>query len=160
MKLKEIILFFVLVCIDQITKIMITNHFELFQIKTIIEGFFHITYVQNTGAAWSILNNMTFLLTLVSVVVCIFLIYWLYKHPTESTYTRLLVCLILSGAFGNMIDRIAYGYVVDFLSFNLFGYPFPVFNVADMYLSCGVVLLLIVTYLKEKQDGTNQTTGK
>ena len=82
------------------------------------------------------------------------MIVWLFKNKDENPILRYTVALMMAGALGNLVDRVYLGYVRDFLSFNIFGYDFPVFNVADMALSIGVAILFLLTLLqKEGENG-------
>ncbi len=115
---------------------------------TIIPGFFQLTNVRNTGAGFSILTDQTVFLSVVSAIAVIALIYLLGKE--NNKYIRITYLLIISGALGNLIDRIRLGYVVDFLDFMIFGYDFPVFNVADSFITVGCILLILLN-LKENR---------
>lgn len=134
------------VAIDQITKIWAEG--ALFNNSiTIIKDFFYLTYATNTGAAWSIFAgkiNFFIIITLIAIVV---LGYWFSKSKRLITQTALV--LMIAGAFGNFIDRLMFGYVRDFLDFYIFGYDFPIFNVADSFLCIGVALLFIDIIIEE-----------
>ncbi len=137
--------------IDQVTKEAVIKHFALHQSKEIIPGFFHITYVRNTGAAFGILSGkeswrLYFFLVIgtVALVSLFQFFYSNYKDPLVVIGTA-MVC---GGAAGNIIDRIRYGYVVDFLDFFWGPYHWPAFNVADSAITVGVLLLLLHFLLK------------
>lgn len=118
----------------------------------LIEGFFHITYVKNTGMAWSMLSGQTGLLALISAAAIGFMLHYLLaKKP--GGLTSFALALMIGGAAGNLFDRLFLGYVRDFLNFYIFGYDFPVFNIADAALCIGVFLLLIAAFLEEKNNG-------
>ena len=119
----------------------------------VIKNFFYITYVKNTGMAWSLLNNQTLLLTIISAVVVIFIVYYICTNKLNTMY-KVIYGLILGGAIGNLYDRIMFQYVRDFLDFYIFGYNFPVFNIADSALTIGIFLLLIQFIREEKHDKT------
>jgi lipoprotein signal peptidase len=125
------------IVLDQVTKHMIPVGTDI----EIIRGFFYITYCENRGAAFSILQNFRWgfiIITVIAVAVMIRIMIS-QKHPLA----RLALSLLTGGAIGNMIDRLLRGYVVDFLNFYPFGYDFPVFNVADICITVGVALLII-----------------
>lgn len=154
MKIKEIVIVAIIVFIDLLSKFIISSNINLHSSITVIENLFYITYVKNTGAAWSILEGEQFILSSISFVAVVYMIYWLFKNKSESPISRYLICVILAGAFGNFVDRVYLGYVRDFLHVYIFNYSFPVFNIADMALSIGIFLLFMVG-LKEAKDGKN-----
>lgn len=118
-----------------------------FRLATVIEGFFYITYIQNTGAAWSIgggsdvFMTVVIVLTFVAVAVILAVIY--FPDKRKNLFFVVGLALIAGGAVGNLVDRLMLGYVRDFLDFYPFGYNFPVFNVADMSLVVGVIMTVI-----------------
>ena len=135
------------IIIDQITKILIFKNLPLYHSVTIIPGFFNITHIHNPGGAFgfmahqdSSLRNFLFIL-LASVAVCI--IFYFYKN-TNRTHPFLAsgFALILGGAIGNLIDRIRFGKVVDFLDFYVRNYHWPAFNVADSAITVGVTIFI------------------
>ena len=136
----------IMIAADQFSKFFIVRNFALGQKMTIIPGFFQLTNVRNTGAGFSILTDQTAFLSAVSAIAVIALLYLLRKE--NNKYIRIAYLMIISGALGNLIDRIRLGYVVDFLDFVIFGYDFPVFNVADSFITVGCILLILLN-LKE-----------
>ena len=140
----------VIIFIDQLTKIIVTNSMELDASIPVIRDVFDIHYIRNTGMAWGLFRDRTWLLALVSVIMIAGLLY-VYHHISEGKYYRvlriLLICII-GGAFGNLIDRIRLNYVIDFLYFKPIN--FPVFNVADIFVTVSVILLLILMIFKYK----------
>lgn len=145
--MKRILWISVVLILDQVTKFCVQSSSSL--PVTVIPGFFKIEYLKNTGAAWSMLSSKTALLTLVSAVAIGVMLWYLLTKKTTSVQETAL-CLMIAGAAGNFIDRLCLSYVRDFLSFNIFGYPFPVFNIADCALCIGVFLLFICTMKEEK----------
>ena len=143
----------VTVLIDLFSKIWAAS-LGLFHDIPVIEGFFHITYVPNTGMAWSLLSGQQGILALVAAV-AIGLMGWYLFVKKPDILTGISLALMIGGAAGNLIDRLFLNYVRDFLNFYIFGYDFPVFNVADMALCIGVFLLLIATWKEEKNGKTN-----
>lgn len=151
MNKRMIIISTIFLVIDQIIKSII----ELNNVSvTVIKDFFNITYVQNTGAAWSILEGKQILLILISVVM-LFFIYNMTFSFEKSKFNNFAFGLLFSGVFGNLIDRVFYGYVRDFLSFKLFNYSFPVFNIADMAIVIGVLLLIVSSIKGEIKNGSS-----
>ena len=118
----------------------------------LIPGFFHITYAENTGMAWSLLSGQTGLLALISAVaIGVMLRYLLVNKPDKLTSFAL--ALMIGGAAGNLYDRLFLGYVRDFLNFYIFGYDFPVFNIADAALCIGVFLLVFASFTEDRKHG-------
>lgn len=139
---KIYIIGFVALLLDQITKFIVTQNMNLLEQISVIPHFFHIHYIQNRGAAWGILQDNTILLTIVTAVALILLNQYLNKETHFTKISILSYGMLLGGMLGNLIDRILYHYVIDFLDFNIFGYHFPVFNIADTLIVCGVLLLV------------------
>ena len=138
-----------LVSLDQYTKSIILNYFELYESKTIIDGFFSLTYVQNFGAGFSIMQNARTTFLIITPICLVGFTYLFIKSNDKLSKTALL--LMISGTIGNFIDRIVRVYVVDFLDFIIFGWDFPIFNVADIFLTIGVCLYIIAR-IKEEKD--------
>lgn len=152
-KLYGIIMFVILLCIDQFTKFIIISNFRLGEEKEIIEKVFSLEYIRNTGAAWGIMPNGTTFFAIFSIIVCFFLIILYFKIPLEKKYISLsgIVILLISGAVGNLIDRCTRKYVVDFIYFKLI--DFPVFNVADIYVTiAGILLIIVVLFYYKDED--------
>lgn len=123
----------------------------------ILKNIFHITYVQNTGAAFSILKGRTFFFTTVSSIVILVIIFFVIKYPIKERAFGIVMGMILGGALGNLIDRVRYGYVVDFIDFRIW----PVFNVADCAIVVGVLILVyFIAFHPEFQSLYNKTGGK
>ena len=149
MKRAGIIAILVLI-LDQLTKIIVSSGMLLYEDIPVISGFFHITYVQNTGMAWSLLSGKQIFLSLAAAVaIGVMIWYIITKKPDRLTVVAL--GLMIGGAAGNLLDRLVLNYVRDFLNFYIFGYDFPVFNVADCALCIGVVLLLVASVLEERK---------
>ena len=143
----------ILVCIiaDQVSKYMIETNEVLHEVG-LIRDFFHITYVKNTGMAWSMLSGQTGLLALISAVAIGVMLYYLLKGNNDRL-TKIGLSLMIGGAAGNLIDRLLLNYVRDFLNFYIFGYDFPVFNIADSVLCIGVFILLLASILEDRKNG-------
>jgi len=141
------LLFLVLVLLDQFTKQIFISSFDLGQ-SIIINPYLSWTYLQNTGAAFSILADgggiqKAFLLS-VSVLVSVIIFLWIHKTSEYQRQKLFGQFLLLSGAVGNLIDRAQYGYVVDFIDMHVNGFYWPVFNLADSFIFIGVLLLLFL----------------
>lgn len=157
----------IVIGIDQLTKWIIVKSMELGESIPVIENFFHITSHRNKGAAWGMLQGQMWFFYIVTVVVVVILIYYIQKHTKGEPLLGTALGLMLGGAIGNFIDRLFRQEVVDFLHFtNIFGYNFPVFNIADSALTVGVILLIIFMILderknkKEKEDGEGLSSSK
>ncbi len=134
----------VVVLIDQITKLWVGHGFGYGESKTVTD-FFNLVLVYNSGAAFSFLSDaggwQRWLLSAVAVAASVWIIWLLSRHAHQRLFSCALA-LILGGALGNLVDRVMYGYVVDFLDFYWGAHHFPAFNVADSAVSCGAALLL------------------
>lgn len=142
-----------LVLVDQFSKQIVTGYIDLYQKIELIPGFFNLTYVQNYGAGFSILEGQRTLFLIITVAAVIIFSYMLIKGKNNGLLYKASLLLILGGTIGNFIDRAVHTYVVDFLDFIIFGYDFPVFNIADSFLTVGVALLLIYTLFIEGKNG-------
>ena len=147
MKKKVYIITIIGLLIDFLSKVFIMSKLPLGSSKTIIKDFFYITHVNNKGAAWGIFQGNTLMLLIISIIFAVVFIYYIEKNELKY-YEQISAGLILSGIMGNMIDRLFRGYVVDFLNFYIFGYDYPVFNIADSFIVIGVIVLMIF-YIKE-----------
>ena len=158
------ILIIVLIVADQVTKALIAASPEQFGNLEVIHDFFYITYVKNTGAAWSMLAGQRVFLSLLAAVAIPVMIFYLNKMLKEDNkLSAVALALMIAGAAGNLIDRLMFGYVRDFLNFYIFGYDFPVFNVADIYVTCSaflIIFLLIFYYTEEEAAGIPFLGGK
>ncbi|AAM24750.1 signal peptidase II [Caldanaerobacter subterraneus subsp. tengcongensis MB4] len=125
------------VFLDQFTKYLAAKYLMPIGSYPVIKHFFHLTYVENRGAAFGMLQNKTLFFIVITVVVGIVLIYSMIKLPENSLYNYTLA-MILGGAIGNLIDRVRLGYVVDFIDFKFFP---AVFNVADSFIVVGAIIL-------------------
>lgn len=138
------------VVLDQLTKFLIQSNMELGQSIGVFENFFHITYIHNYGAAFSIFENQRVLLVVLPLLIMGgILIAFVKMGLSANKICATALGLVVAGGIGNLIDRVAYGYVVDFLDFRVF----PIFNVADMAVCCGCgLLILYVFFIEPKQD--------
>jgi signal peptidase II len=151
------VLFMVLPCylIDQLTKWLILTHLQIGDFITILPGYFEIIHVRNTGAAFGLLQNIpgtfrTIFFFTITVIACmaILLIFWQTKD--RSVLLKVVLCLILAGALGNLTDRLIHKEVVDFINLHIASYRWPTFNMADTYISLGMIGLLIYTFISPK----------
>ncbi|MBR5808864.1 MAG: signal peptidase II [Clostridia bacterium] len=145
------------VIFDQVAKILVMHNIGPTDCFHIIPGLFDFVYVKNTGAAFSILSNNTGLLSIVSIVFCVGVLWYWYKTKPASTLLKLSLCLLFAGALGNAIDRIFRGFVVDFISTAFM--EFPVFNIADIAITFGAALLIIYFIFFDKEDENGESVG-
>lgn len=141
----------ILLCIDQSIKILVMKKMQLLQSITIIPNFFNITYVENTGGAWSILSSNTLLLIIISALVLIGLNIYLTKKEKYEKLEIVAYGLIMPGVLGNFIDRITNRAVIDYLDFRIFNYNFPVFNFADILIVCGLFVMILEILIEERK---------
>ena len=133
----------ILLMIDQFIKVCVRSNMKLFEEIKIIPKFFSIYYVENKGAAFSIFVGWTFILIIISFISLYVLDRYIKKEINFSKLKILSIGFIIGGIVGNLVDRIFYGSVIDYLSFNLFGYSAPIFNVADIGITVGSIILVI-----------------
>ena len=142
--MKKIFLFsLIFVVLDFVVKIIINNNIALYDSINIIPKFFSITYVRNTGAAFSIMENNRVLFIIIAIIALILIYKYLIMNKVIDRYLMISYSMLVGGIIGNMIDRIIYGYVIDYLSFNIFGYNAPIFNLADTFIVVSIIMLLL-----------------
>ena len=146
--LLYLILSILFVIADQVVKMWIVNNFSLHEGMEFIKGIVSILYVRNTGAAWGMFEGKMFFFYLITAVAVGTLLYLMFKEKGKSKFLLTAYSLILAGAVGNFIDRIRLGYVVDMFKFEFI--DFPIFNVADICLTIGVIFLFYYVIFKEQ----------
>ena len=139
-----------LIVLDQLVKWTIVSNIKLGEVKGFIPSIMSLTYLQNTGAAFSILENQQWLFTIITLLVIGGAIWYLIKNIKGSFWLISGLTLIIAGGLGNFIDRLRQGFVVDMFQVDFIN--FAVFNVADTYLTCGVLIMLLVI-IKEETNG-------
>ncbi|MDF2635186.1 MAG: Lipoprotein signal peptidase [Pelosinus sp.] len=147
-----ILLVLFVVFIDQLSKFYIQAHMVLGMSIPVIEDVFHITYVLNPGAAFGLFEHQTLFFLVVAVCLVASAIYFYPRIPQQYRLLRMGTGLLVGGAIGNVIDRIKTGYVVDFFDFRIW----PVFNIADTAIVCGVgciIFTMIYLYKEDEQNG-------
>ena len=136
------------IVLDQLSKAWISSHFVYGEILIVL-GVFNLVLVHNTGAAFSFLSDaggmQRWLFTFIAIVASVWIVWLLQRHRAQPLFA-LALSMILGGALGNLIDRIAYGHVVDFLQFHWEEHYFPAFNLADSSITCGAFLLIIDSF--------------
>lgn len=133
---------------DQLTKQLITSSMQINESTQVIEGFFYITYVENTGAAWSLFQGGRWFFVAITSVMMIILAILLIKNSHKLF--RISAAMIIGGGLGNLIDRIKIGSVVDFIHLYFGSYSFPVFNVSDSFVTVGTILLCVYVIIYER----------
>lgn len=132
---------------DQSLKYWITNNIQLGVVDTLIPGIISLTNLRNIGAAWSILEGQQWFFIIVSIIAIGLILFFLWRYRNNWKFSWPLV-LILAGTIGNFIDRIKMGYVVDMFQLDFIN--FPIFNIADMCLTVGVVLMIIAILFEDE----------
>lgn len=133
----------VFILIDFIVKIIVNSNMNVYDSIIIIPNFFSITYVRNIGAAFSIMENSRILFIIIGIIALILIYKYLIMNKVINKYLMISYSMLIGGIIGNMIDRIIYGYVIDYLSFNIFGYSAPIFNLADTFIVVSIIMLLL-----------------
>lgn len=135
------------IMLDQLTKLLADRFLSMHSVKTIVPGFFDLVLAYNTGAAFSFLSDaggwQRWAFTALAIAVSVFLILWLKRLPPSEKLTAIALALILGGAIGNLIDRILYGHVIDFIHWFYKDFSWPAFNLADSAITLGATLLII-----------------
>jgi len=147
------------IALDQWTKYLVDHRMLLHQSVPILPGWFELTYVRNRGAVFGFLAGidswwrLPFFLTFSAVAVVLLAIFYIRSRPDQGLL-RLSLALILAGAVGNIVDRLRFGYVIDFLDVHWHHYHWPAFNIADSVISVGICLMLLEAYLEGRRaDG-------
>ncbi|WP_407371409.1 signal peptidase II [Carnobacterium sp.] len=140
----------IIVAVDQFTKFLTVQHIDLYEIVEVIPNVLSWMYIQNDGAAWSILEGQMWFFYIITVIVIGVVIYYLQKYGENSRLFSVALALILAGSIGNFIDRIRFEYVIDMVRLEVIN--FPIFNVADMSLSIGVFLMIIFVFIDERNE--------
>ena len=149
----EIFIIILGIILDRITKLWALNVLKPYNDIIVIKDYFQLAYLENRGAAFGIFQNKVVFLSVFTVILIIGLIIYLYKNRGKSKLLSVSLSLIIAGALGNFYDRIVYKYVVDFICVHYKDiYYFPTFNVADIFVVCGTILLAIYI-LRMESDG-------
>ena len=143
----------VVILLDMVSKYIVSRLLIVNESVMIIKNFFNITYVRNTGAAFSIFSENTFLVMVISFMIIMGIILYISKNKPSNKIDKISYSLILGGAIGNFIDRVIYGYVRDFIEIDIFGWDYPIFNLADVFVVVGVILLVIATWRGRNDRG-------
>lgn len=147
------------IIIDQIIKLLVTMKMKLNSAITIIPNFFRIYYVKNEGAAFSFFSGKRYLLITISIIVFFVLSDYIKKNKITKKLEIISLGMIMGGLVGNLIDRLLYSAVIDYLSFIIFGYKFAIFNLADIGIVVGIILLFI-NMSEDKIKSKNKVVNK
>ena len=153
MNLLPIFAVIVLILLDQGTKLWALASLKPIHNMTLVEGFMDLTFVENRGVAFGMFSGQRWFILLLTGIIAVGLIWFYVTMPKKKEYfpLRISLVMVLSGAIGNIIDRLFRGYVVDFFEFTFF--EWPVFNVADIYVVVGVILLaLMIVFVVKDED--------
>ncbi|MBI2653880.1 signal peptidase II [Candidatus Woesearchaeota archaeon] len=145
MNKKNIIIFLtglLILLLDQLTKFLIKQNFQLSHSTPIIKNILHVTYITNTGSAFGLFKGFNLFFVLFSVIVVVTIVYNLKKIKNNERLLQFSVGLLIGGTIGNLIDRLLYGAVVDFIDFRIW----PVFNVADSAVTISIIMLIILLW--------------
>ena len=160
--------FFIVISIwilDRLTKWLVKKNFELGESVSVLDNFFLLTYVENKGGAFGIQLGGSSFYFVASIIVILYILFYLWQHPEEGKLQRFSLALILGGAFGNLYDRALFRSVTDFFDFEFFDIPpfhigrahfsglerWPVFNIADSAVTVGILLLLSASIFSRKE---------
>lgn len=143
--------------LDQIIKGLLLLFMNYGQSISIINGFFNITLIGNTGAAFSILSSNTLLLIVISIV-CLNVIYFFFvKGRKLDNFEQISYGVLIGGIMGNLVDRVVHMQVIDYLDFNIFGYNFPVFNLADIAIVISMIMIALMVIKGDKNGVSSKT---
>lgn len=137
------------ILIDQIIKIIISNSINYLDSIKVIPGFFNITNVHNTGAAWSMFSGKQIVLIFVAIIVVATIYLFFIKDKKLNNLEQIIYGLLIGGICGNLIDRIIYNYVIDYLEFIFGSYHYPVFNFADILIVVSIFALIILSFKED-----------
>lgn len=140
--------------IDHFTKSIITAFLNVGESIAVIKNFFSITYIQNYGAAWGIFSDNSFVIIIATLISALVIYKFMYSFKSNKR-NNLAFGLVIGGLLGNLIDRTLFGYVRDFFDFNIFGYNYPVFNISDIAIVVGVILLIVAIIKGEDKSGNS-----
>lgn len=149
----------VILLADQVSKGIIQAILKVGQTIRFIPNFFDITYIHNEGAAWGMMANRPIVIIVASLIALFILYRYMYSFR-KTKKNEFAFGLLLGGITGNLIDRVLFGYVRDFLDFHIFGYDFPVFNIADTAIVVGVFLLIIAVLKGEDHREKDSSTKR
>ena len=143
------------VLLDQITKLIVVDLISYEDVLTVIPNFFSLTYILNPGAAFGILAGQRWVFMVFTILIIVGAVLALLSGKIKNIWGVISLAMIVGGGIGNMIDRVVVGKVVDFLAFTFWGYDFAVFNVADVFVCCGVFIFAFYIIFTRDFDSSN-----
>ena len=154
------ILVILLVLLDQLTKYLAILYLKDRADRILLSGVLQLHYLENTGAAFSVLRGQTAVFYVLIPVLCVAILWVFFKLPFEKRFFPVHICCVflIAGAVGNLIDRVRFGAVTDFIYFSLIN--FPVFNVADIYVTCSMAVLLVLLLFFYKEEDMERVFGR
>ena len=155
MKKKVILYSIILFVVDQISKLVLDKVLVLGKSYTIFDKFLYITKAYNDGVSFSMLSGHRWVIILLSLIIMVFLYFYMQKFKV-NTKNMIGFSLVFGGLFGNLVDRIVHGYVIDFIDFYVFNYNYPIFNLADSFICIGVCILLYSIYMGEDNENSSK----
>ena len=158
MKRRYVIITVILIILDQLSKYFIVRHFNVYDEWIIIKNFLKFEYVQNTGISFGLFSGGGLIIIIATLGVIGFMIYDFLGE--ESKIHNFSCMLILSGAIGNLIDRIFRGYVVDFISFTILNHKMAIFNIADICVVVGILLYIVLMFVEGKKSKDEEDSDK
>ena len=150
-----LLLIVLLISFDQLTKLLVISSFNVNDKLVLIDNLLKFYYIKNTGISFGILSNQRIVIILLSILIISYIIYEWIKNKNNK-YMKVCSILIISGAFGNLIDRIFRGYVIDFISFTLFNKEMAIFNLADIFITFGIIIYICIL-LVEGSNGKDSS---
>lgn len=155
MKKKVILFSIILFVLDQISKLVVDKVLILGKSITIFDKFLYLTKAYNDGVSFSLLSGHRWIIILITLFLMVFLYLYMQKFKVNKR-NMIAFSLVFGGLFGNLIDRIVYGYVIDFIDFFVFNYNYPIFNLADSFICIGVCILLYSIYMGEDNENSSK----
>ena len=152
MKKKLIFLSTGLLLIDQILKVVVIKSMSLYESIKVIPNFMYITYIQNNGGAFGILAGSRLFFIIIGIITLVVLVKFILEDTKISSFDMTAYALVVSGIIGNLIDRIIYGKVIDYIDFRIFNYEAPVFNFADICIVFGAIMIIYILIVKGDSD--------
>ena len=157
--IKIILIITIIFILDRLSKILVIDNLSLGESLPIIKNFFNITYVNNHGAAFGILDGKIVFIVLISIIIFAYLIYEIKKGIHNNLITT-SISLVIGGLLGNLFDRLVYGHVIDFLDFDFWNYDFAIFNIGDSFIVFGTILFAIGLIMEDKNENRNNWENK